>query len=207
LSGSIVSALRELAIDNSIAVIGSFRERSSPLPLNTSVAIGTSGEVLAKYSKCHLFSPAGEDQRYSPGTTLSVFDISGMRFGIAICYDLRFSSVFEGYVDLGADAVIVPAAWPATRGRQWELFLQSRAAEYQLYIIGVNTTGITPVDTYAGGSLIVDPTGSVVSRLGAGEGLICGPADPEIVTQVRQAMPVARDRREGFRRLLSGRNP
>ena len=72
------------------------------------------------------------------------------RCGIAICYDLRFPDLFRIYAQKGVQVVFVPAAWPQKRINHWELFITARAAENQMYIVGVNTTGITPVDTYPG---------------------------------------------------------
>lgn len=198
LSGQVTQRLREFAMQHRITVVGSFRELHSPLPRNTAVAIGPSGEILATYAKCHLFSPAREERFYDRGESLATFDLDGVRFGIAICYDLRFSTVFEAYADTGADAVVVMAAWPSKRSTHWDLFLRARAAEYQLYLIGVNTTGITPVDAYAGGSSIVDPAGNVLAAIGPEEGMICSLVDPEMVRAVRKAMPLAKDRKTEF---------
>ncbi|MDD1718860.1 MAG: carbon-nitrogen hydrolase family protein [Methanoregulaceae archaeon] len=200
--GSIVTTLREYAAAREIAVLGTFRERHPPLPRNTAIAIAPDGKILATYSKCHLFSPAGEDGCFSPGESLGIFEISGMRFGIAICYDLRFPSLFEAYADAGVDAVIVPAAWPKRRARHWELFLQARAVENQIYMIGVNTTGSTPVDKYSGRSMIVDPEGTVVHQIEDEEGLLCGVLDSDKVNLVRETMPFRKDRRPALYRSL-----
>ena len=50
----------------------------------------------------------------------------------------------------------------------WELFIQSRAAENQMYVAGVNTTGTTPVDSYTGASMTADPCGTRIARAGDG---------------------------------------
>ena len=90
IDGIIVTSLREMAKENAIAILGSFRERHDPLPKNTAVAIGSDGSILGTYAKMHLFSH-GEDKRgFPPGTGLGIFTIGSLRCGIAICYDLRF---------------------------------------------------------------------------------------------------------------------
>lgn len=195
-NGSIVSQYKDLARENSVAILGSFRENSYPLPRNTAIAIGRDGSILATYAKMHLFTPGHEDQAFSPGDGIASFTIEGVKFGIAICYDLRFPDLFCIYRSLGVHAVIVPAAWPQNRIKYWELFIRSRAAENQMYIIGVNTTGRNPVDSYSGQSMIADPLGRIVSRAGTAEELIYAEIDPECAEQIRKEFPVANDRRE-----------
>jgi predicted amidohydrolase len=195
LKGSIVTRLQACARANRIAVIGSLREASSPCPKNTSVAIGNDGSILSTYSKIHLFSPAGEDGHFIPGTGLGIFPLGPLSCGLAICYDLRFPSLFQIYAQKGVQTVFVPAAWPAGRIRHWELFIQARAAENQMYVIGVNTTGTTPVDRYAGVSLAVDPHGTVISRANEAEQLLFMELDPAEVAAARSALPVENDRK------------
>src|SRR5208337_3363420 len=112
LTGTTVTGLRRLAEEYSIAVIGSFREAFSPNPKNTSIAIGSNGEILTTYSKIHLFTPGSENTAFTPGTGLATFTSEGVTFGLAICYDLRFPDLFRLYRRKGVHAVIVPAAWP-----------------------------------------------------------------------------------------------
>ena len=122
------------------------------------------------------------------------FVLGGVRFGIAICYDLRFAGLFSRYAANGADCVIVQSAWPAARMRHWDLFIAARAAEFQLYVLGVNTTGVTPVDTYCGGSLLADPTGDIEASAGGEEGIFTAVIDPEAVREARERLPVWKDR-------------
>lgn len=193
--GTIVSGFRHLARDHGIAVLGSFRERQNHSPRNTAVAIDAGGRIAAAYSKIHLFSPGREQQAYSPGNRPATFTVDGIRFGIAICYDLRFSELFAAYARLGADAVLVPAAWPCERIRHWELFIRTRALEHQIVVAGINTTGDTPVGHYCGGSLVADAEGEILSRAGEGEGLIRAPVDPSAIAEARKRLPIHSDRR------------
>ena len=192
--GPTVSGLRDLARKYRIALIGSFRESFAPRPRNTAVAIGSDGSILAAYSKIHLFSPGGEDAHYTAGISLATFTLKGIRFGLAICYDLRFPDLFQLYREQGVHAVIVPAAWPKNRLRHWELFIQSRAAENQIYVAGVNTTGKNPVDSYAGDSVTADPKGNIIARAGEGNELLFYDIDSEIVEKTRRSFPVYNDR-------------
>ncbi|HNX17551.1 MAG TPA: nitrilase-related carbon-nitrogen hydrolase [Methanoregula sp.] len=194
--GATVTGFRELAKKYRIAVIGSFRESYPKKPKNTSIVIGKDGRILAAYSKIHLFTPENEDRAFTPGTDLAIFTLDDVRFGLAICYDLRFPEIFRLYRHKEVHAVIVPSAWPQSRLRYWELFIQSRAAENQLYVAGVNTTGTNPVDRYTGGSLTADPLGTIIARAGEGNELLYYDIDPIFVEKTRRAFPVENDRKD-----------
>jgi predicted amidohydrolase len=203
--GPTMRTLQDLARNHSIFVVGSYVERHEPRPLNTSVAIDPAGEVVASFSKIHPFSPGGEDLHYDPGDHLSIFPAGGVRFGIAICYDLRFAPLFRAYARAGVHCVLVPSAWPCSRARAWEILVQARALDNQFYMVGCNPTGTTPVDRYCGHSLSADPVGAVISRGGDGEELVMTEVDPAKVDAARARIPVERDRRpELYHRLLSG---
>jgi predicted amidohydrolase len=202
LNGRIVSVLQKTARDAGIAIIGSIRERSVPLPRNTAVVISSKGTILTTYAKIHLFSPALENTAFSPGTGLGTFTLGSLKCGLAICYDLRFPEIFSAYAAQGVQAVFVPSAWPASRIRHWELFIAARAAENQMYIIGVNTTGKTPVDIYDGTSMTADPNGALLGRAGDAEQLVFSAIDPAAADAARSAFPVGKDRRVALYRDL-----
>ena len=207
--GSIVSRLRDMAQENHIAILSSFRERRDPAapPHNTVVVIDENGRILTSYSKIHLFSPGGENNSFSPGSELGIFRLGRLTCGIAICYDLRFPELFRIYAHAGVQAMFVPSAWPAARMSHWELFITARAGENQMCVTGINTTGTTPVDTYSGGSMTVDPTGSVISRAGQAEQLLFCDLDPDVVRTTRTAFPVAKDCRRDLYSALSDKVP
>jgi predicted amidohydrolase len=201
--GPTVKALQGIARDHAIFVVGSYTERHAPRPLNTSVAIDPWGEVVASFSKIHPFSPGGEDLHYDRGDRLSVFSAGNVRFGIAICYDLRFAPLFRLYADTGVHCVLVPSAWPCSRIRAWETLVQARALDNQFYVVGCNPTGTTPVDRYCGHSLSADSVGAVISTGGEGEELVMTEVDPAKVESARARMPVEKDRRPDlYHRLL-----
>jgi len=204
-SGDIVSELTELAKKHSIAILGSFRERGSPLPKNTAIVIGKDGKVLARYAKMHLFTPGGENNGFMPGAGPATFQLGPLTCGLAICYDLRFPELFRLYAKEGVQAMFVPAAWPGSRMRPWELFITARACENQMYVCGINTTGTTPVENYTGNSMTADPYGSVISRANNAEQLLFSDLDVSVVARARADFPVAKDCRRDIYLAISGR--
>jgi omega-amidase len=203
IQGSIVVSLQAFAKEYGINILGSFRQAYDPLPKNTAVVIGKDGRILTTYAKMHLFSSGHEHEGNSPGADLGIFTFDSLTCGIAICYDLRFPDLFRLYAQKGVQAVFVPSAWPYIRTRHWELFIQARALENQMYIIGVNTTGQTPIDVYTGDSITADPHGTIISRAGEAEQLVFVDLDPGVVDTARSSFPVSNDRRDQLYRDLA----
>ncbi|MEN6442471.1 MAG: nitrilase-related carbon-nitrogen hydrolase [Methanoregula sp.] len=206
LTGTTITTLQKFAREYSIAIIGSFREEYVPSPRNTAVAIGADGEIHALYAKMHLFTPAHEEQAFTAGDMIATFSVDGVKCGLAICYDLRFPSLFRIYAKEGVQAVFVPSAWPASRIRHWELFIAARAAENQMYVLGCTTTGTNPVDEYCGASMTADPHGTIVARAGNGEELLYSEIDPVLVDTVRREFPVGHDQKDALYQSLLNRN-
>jgi omega-amidase len=194
--GSILTELRSYARDYSIGILGSYREAHLPHPRNTAVVIGADGVIEARYSKIHLFTPGGEHLAFEPGEDLGIFTSDGCRCGLAICYDLRFADLFRLYRKAGVHLMLVPSAWPASRMKHFNLFTTARAAEFQMYVAGINTVGTTPVDQYSGGSLVVDPTGTIISQGADREELLFTEIDPELVETTRKEFAVFLDRKD-----------
>lgn len=191
------SILSGYAAEYGIYVLGSeISYNENKRPINNAFVLDDGGSEVASYSKIHLFSPEGEDLYYAPGNNLSVFEINGIKFGIAICYDLRFGDLFARYTDRGVHCMLVPAAWPCERLTHWELLIRSRALDQQIYVSGTNTTGNNPVGHYCGGSMTAGPSGDVLCLAGDDECLLYSSIDIEELERVRLSLPVSSDRRE-----------
>ena len=184
--GPLTQALRTIARRHAIGLVGSIRESRADGVRNTALAVDAGGAIDAVYAKQHLFAFGGEETCYAPGSGPAIFDCGGLRFGLAICYDLRFPPVFAVYRALGADGVIVPAAWPCSRLRHWRLFVRARALDNRLYVAGASyAAGATPVETYCGGSLAADPEGEVVVEGGREAALLLADLDSSAIASAR----------------------
>ena len=76
---------------------GSIPERDGSSIFNTSVVVNSSGEVVAKHRKVHLFDidvPGKirfmESDTLTAGDAYTVVDTPFCKIGVAICYDMRF---------------------------------------------------------------------------------------------------------------------
>jgi len=163
------------------------------------------GECVARYDKMHLFDVMLENgERYLESRTtiagdrIVVADTPWGRLGLAVCYDLRFPGMFRAMLDHGAEIIALPAAFTAVTGRaHWEVLLRSRAIENQCFVAAAAQSGMhgNGRETW-GGSMIVDPWGSVIERLERGAGAVCAPCDREQLQRIRRSFPVLDHRRE-----------
>jgi omega-amidase len=160
---------------------------------NAALAIDPEGEIVAIHRKQRMFAFAGEDASYQAGTESTVVTIEGVRFGLFVCYELRFPELFA---DVAADVsgMIVIANWPAARRAHWDALLRARAIENQCAVIGVNRTGIANGLTYDGGSVAFDAWGDRIDPA-APSGVRIVTFDAAKVAAVRERFPFLRDRR------------
>jgi deaminated glutathione amidase len=206
-TGPILGTLRELAARHAVHLIAAgMPERSSEpaRPYNTSVVVGPSGEVVGSYRKLHLFDVEladGTAYRESAGTSAGegavVVEIGGAKVGLVICYDLRFSRLFEALANAGADVLALGAAFTDQTGRDhWHVLLRARAIEWQSWVIAAAQHGRHPGGrrTY-GHALIADPWGVVVSECSNREGFALTSIDSELVSRVRAQLPCREHRR------------
>jgi len=163
--------------------------------LNQAVVYTPSGEELARYSKLHPFSYAGETEHYAQGAGTETFPCNSFIVAPLICYDLRFPEAFRAAVRKGAQVLAVIANWPAVREKHWICLLKARAIENQAYVIGINRCGTDPNHAYSGCSHIIDPRGEILSIAGSSEGWIEAQLDLQSLMDYRNEFPALEDMR------------
>lgn len=190
-----IEAQRGWAAELGIRVVGGVASRVDGRPMNRALGHDPEGREWLAFSKLHGFSPSGEPAVHAPGDRVVVEPADGLRVAPFICYDLRFPEVFREASALGADLMLVLANWPARRDRHWRALLVARAIENQAWVVGVNRAGSDPQATYAGRSLVVDPTGVVRADAGEGERWLPVDLDPSEAVRWRDEFPALKDRR------------
>ena len=184
-------AVAGLGVPGAVTVAGSVLERDGDRIYNTIPVLGPSGELLGSYRKCHLFTYGSrEGELLTPGSEVVVIDTPVGRLGLATCFDLRFPTQFGVMRSLGADVLVVPAAWPAARWEHWRVLVQARAIETQTPVVAVNATGTSEGVELAGSSLVVDARGNVVADAGAAPGWLTATLDLDDAVQWRREFPL-----------------
>ena len=162
---------------------------------NTAMVFDRSGSCIASYDKTHLFTPMGEDQFYTPGDHLCRFTLDGKKCGLIICYDVRFPELTRSLTIPGLDMLFVVSQWPKIRTFHLRSLTTARAIENQMFVVCCNSCGTAGETVYGGNSAIIDPWGETITLAGESEMILTADCDIQILDQIRNSIPVFRDRR------------
>lgn len=176
LDSSVVEFLENLAKKHNVNIIGgSFITKDDDEYFNTCPVISRDGKLIATYSKNHLYSYYGCDEgKYiTPGYSPVMVELDGVKFGLTICYDIRFPEIYRAYRKAGADILVNCAAWGSKKPIPWEVMTKSRAVENQCYMIALTQSGYIENGEYnLGESRIIDYKGEELSSIMSGEGIV-----------------------------------
>jgi len=195
-----LAALRDLARKLSLHIhIGSLAIKVSPdKAANRSFLIDPKGEIVARYDKIHMFDvdlANGESYRESrnfrAGELAVVTDLPFGRFGLSVCYDLRFPALYRALAEAGASVLTIPAAFTRQTGEaHWHVLMRARAIENGCFVLAAAQGGTheNGRETF-GHSLVVDPWGRIVAEGGTEPGVIIAEIDPAAVAAARSRIP------------------
>ena len=200
-AGSVRSIAKALDIT---VVAGMFTPGRDGRVRNTLLVTGPGLE--ASYDKIHLFDAFGfaESDTVDAGTAPVTFELDGVTFGLATCYDVRFPDLFTENADRGADVNIVCASWGSGPGKadQWKLLARARALDSTTLVLacgqgdpasqGIPVKGSAP--TGVGHSVVVSPMGDILDELDGGPGLLFADLDTAAVKEARTKLPVLANR-------------
>jgi NAD+ synthase (glutamine-hydrolysing) len=148
-----------------VSVVGYLDESVSGAPQNK-VAIIYGSKVVATYTKRHLpnYGVFDEFRNFVPGDSTLVVRVKGIDIGIAICED-----IWHSLADLAArkpGLVLVPNGSPYERNKDDVrlALVQKRAKEVGAPLAYVNMTGGQDDLVFDGDTIVVDSSGSVISR-------------------------------------------
>jgi len=180
---------------------------------NTSVTYSNKGDVISQYRKIHLFNLKDEQGNklycesdvFAEGETLQQpfqihFNGESWLALTIICYDLRFPEIIRKQKE-PIDILFVPAAFTWQTGKDhWEILLRARAIENQCYVVACNQTGLhsNQQKRNYGNSMVIDPWGNVVARLGEECGILSTVISKDKIVESRQRLPALVDRKLPF---------
>ena len=204
--GDTINALSDRARKLGIYIVcGSIFEKVDKNRVhNTSVIVGRKGEIVAKYSKIHLFDVDIQEKiRYKEsenvvaGKEVVTADMGSVKVGMSICYDLRFCELYRSLALNGAKIIFIPSAFTATTGEfHWEPLVKARAIENQTFVVAANQIGTSPNNiTCYGNSMVVDPWGRVLAKAEDDENVILAEIDLDLQEEVRKEIPLFEHRR------------
>lgn len=107
--------------------------------------ISPTGEYLTHYNKIHIaqFEASSEKDYFTRGDKISTFELNGWKFGIIICYDIRFPELArELSIKHQIDFILNPVAFYKDQSYpSWHHFIITRALENQVYFLSINRSG------------------------------------------------------------------
>jgi len=207
-SGPIQEQLANMAKANNIHLIAGTIPLEADAPskvLNTTLVFDNQGQRIGRYDKIHLFGFQTATERYQESETIEAGNTPGAlsininhqawRFGLSICYDLRFPELYRALGEV--DCHIIPAAFTYTTGQDhWEILLRARAIENQCYVLASAQGGIHLNQRRTwGNSMIIDPWGAILGNLPDGEGFISGTLSKDKLNEVRSKLPALKHRK------------
>lgn len=133
-----------------------------------------------------------EEPHYVPGGTRQLFEIDGLKFGVAICHEgFRYPETVRWAAVRGAQVVfhphctgsdrtgVRPTEWAAPGGPYYEKAMMCRALENTVYFASVNYAFRYPESATS----VIDPSGECLARLPYGEeGVLVWDIDVEQAT-------------------------
>lgn len=132
--------VRRIARETGVTiVVGMFTPGRAPGRVRNTLLVA--GVVETAYDKIHLYDAFGyrESDAVEPGDQPVTFELGGVRFGVATCYDVRFPELFRALSDAGAQVTLVCASWGSGPGKRehWELLTRARALDTTTMVIAV----------------------------------------------------------------------
>ena len=153
--------------------------------------------MIARHRKIHLFDvdlPGmrfQESASFSAGEEITVFDTPFGRFGVAICFDVRFPELFRAMARRGAEMIFLPAQFNGKTGpAHWEITLRMRALDNEIFVAGASAARYEGFSYECWGhSLVADPYGTVIASCDEKEQILTAEIDLDRIRQVRAQLP------------------
>ncbi len=167
--------------------------------VNRSLFFAPDGELIAHYDKIHLFDvnlgmgqEARESDAYESGTRAILANTAIGKFGLSICYDMRFAHLYRALCQKGAEVLTMPASFTVPTGKaHWEVLLRARAIENSAFVIAPAQGGLHADgrETY-GHSMIINPWGEIIAELdGKNTGFALAEINLDEVSAARKKIP------------------
>jgi len=163
MDGDTIQWMQKIAKEHNTAICGSIIITENKQYYNRFLFVTPSGEIQF-YNKRHLFSLAGEHERYQNDNKQVIIDYKGWKICPLICYDLRFPVWSRNTSNY--DVLIYVANWPKPRVTAWNTLLKARAIENMSYVVGANRVGTDANGhEYTGNSIVLDELGNELTSV------------------------------------------
>jgi predicted amidohydrolase len=161
-------------------------------PHNSLYVVSDRGELVTRYDKRFL-SHTEVTRFYTPGRDACVFEVSGWRFGCALCIEIQFDEVFRHYADRGVDCVLFSSY---SEDPMFGVQAQGYAASHGLWV----SVSVPVQCSHELGSRLIAPNGEVQGTIPSTSGILVetlDAGDPRWNVALNRARPWRSLAREG----------
>ncbi len=127
------------------------------------------------FTKNHLVQPE-LDKGIVPGDRADAFEINGIRYGAAICFDMYFSELFQHFAKQRIDVMIVLSHQRQEPGEILDFLTRARAFDCGCTLLRSAPAMDNPA--IGGRSMAVAPDGTVLANAGGVPGVLTVEFDP-----------------------------
>jgi len=191
-SADFIEQAAALAKANKTALVFGYPERVGGTLYNSALFLDATGQPLANHRKLAI-PPGFEEDHFTAGNTMTLFDYMGLKCAMLICYDAEFPEILRKVAQMGTQLVIVPTAlnvnWPVVADK----VMPTRAFENGVWLAYANHAGTEGGLEYYGHSCIVTPTGTDAARAGMAEEILFAEIDTNAVTAAQKRLPYLKD--------------
>jgi N-carbamoylputrescine amidase len=165
--GPISRELSNVSKNHGITILAGILERDETGRIFPCHLVIRPDGLVGGYRKLHIAPP--EQENFTPGDKIPVFDVNGLRFGIQLCYDAHFPELSTQMALKGAELIFIPHAsprgTPKDKYRSWMRHLSARAFDNSLFIVACNPTGDNGKGLHFPGiAVIIGPSGEVIQK-------------------------------------------
>jgi len=159
--------LVQMAREHQIVILAGMAEKDEKGRIFASHLVVTPEAISGIYRKIHIAPP--ERGIFSPGQTIPLFEIEGIRLGIQLCYDVHFPELSTRMAVDGVDVIFMPHAsprgTPLEKFNSWMRHLTARAFDNGVFIVACNQVGENQNGLdFPGLAVVVGPSGRILSK-------------------------------------------
>ncbi|KAL6939853.1 hypothetical protein ACO0RG_003700 [Hanseniaspora osmophila] len=209
-----VHSMSQWAREHKILLIGGSIPELDPVDnkvYNTSIIFSPQGEILGKHRKMHLFDvdiPNGitfkESITLTGGSDITILEsklpstTTEFKFGVGICYDMRFPELAMISARKGACCMIYPSAFNTVTGpMHWHMLARARSIDNEMYTILCSPARSADPSVYQayGHSLVCSPKGEILVEAGESQEILNCELDGDVIDTIRMSIPINFQRR------------
>jgi len=182
--GKTVLELQSIAAEFNVVIVCGIAEKVDNSYFNSSVVVDKLGVkcIYQKISQTNI-----DKQYFTRGQSIVTFEYSGVKFGLAICFDIWFPEIVREYTKQNIDVLLHPANFGSDQSLH---IARARAIENSIYVVTCNRIGTESAmgidGFYCGKSQVIDPQGNVL--FSAGKEVILQTIDIEISSEIEKSI-------------------